>query len=192
MRAKRLSIYLSMPSGEIQTTSIVRHALQNGKAVFVPYLYPSENQDGNTPKKVMDMVRLKDLEDYEGLKRDSWGIPTISKESVAQRERILDDAGRGEVGLDLILLPGLAFEVLGAGNGVKRLGHGRGFYDYFLHRYRDTYEKEVVGNTLLLYGLTLEEQIMGGPGGNDVPVGELDVLIDGLVVGDGRIIDTRG
>jgi 5-formyltetrahydrofolate cyclo-ligase len=39
--ARRISVYLSMPRGEVLTESIVRHALAAGKDVFVPYLHRS-------------------------------------------------------------------------------------------------------------------------------------------------------
>jgi len=41
--AKRVGIYLSMPTGEVQTDAIVRHALESGKKVFVPYLHKAES-----------------------------------------------------------------------------------------------------------------------------------------------------
>ena len=73
--AKKISIYLSMPTGEIQTDEIVRHALSVGKDVFVPYLHRNGQAEAGSgegggsaaPKKVMDMVRLREVGDYEGL-----------------------------------------------------------------------------------------------------------------------------
>jgi 5-formyltetrahydrofolate cyclo-ligase len=189
--AKRIGIYLSMPTGEIQTDAIVRHALGAGKQVFVPYLYRAQNPPPDTPKSVMDMVDLRSVSDYESLKRDSWGIPTIGAETVEQRECIL---AKGAQPLDMILMPGVAFEIDPTSGYVRRLGHGKGFYDYFLDRYRDIQGSRVgrpstsPGTDVLLYGLALKEQILKSEAKASVPVGEHDSLLYGLLVGDGTIL----
>lgn len=161
-----------MPSGEIQTDVIVRSALASGKKVFVPYMYPNPRPSDEEPKKLMDMVSLHDLEDYTSLKPDSWGIPTLPEESISSREWILEGKDNDH-GLDLVLLPGVAFELVA--NGTKRLGHGKGFYDYFLERHAKQF-----GNKVALYGLGLKEQLVGGD--LNVPTGPLDKLLDGVFV----------
>src|SRR6187402_2131680 len=94
-----------MPTGEVQTDAMVRHALDNGKRVFVPYIHKPETVLPDTPKSVMDMLELQSISDYDSLQRDSWGIPTIDTESVVKRAHILSQGGK----LDLILVPGVAF-----------------------------------------------------------------------------------
>lgn len=181
-----------MPTGEVQTDAIVRHALKSGKQVFVPYLHKAQNPPPDTPRSVMDMVDLRSISDYESLERDSWGIPTTSAETVGQREHILENPNRAE-GLDLILMPGVAFQHEPTGF-VKRLGHGKGFYDYFLHRYGESRGSQVEepsedpGTDILLYGLALKEQFLEATG-EEVPIGEHDILLHGLVIGDGRLVE---
>ena len=101
----------------------------------------------------MDMISLRSKSDYEGLEPDAWGIPSVADNSIAERGRILEDLGEfsGYVSqdvttsernpkswitdsrrLDLIVMPGVAFD-----RGLGRLGHGKGFYDYFLKRYHE-------------------------------------------------------
>ncbi|KAE8450517.1 hypothetical protein EG329_006248 [Mollisiaceae sp. DMI_Dod_QoI] len=190
--ARRIGIYLSMPTGEVQTDAIVRHALKSGKQVFVPYLHKAQYPPPDTPRSVMDMVDLRSLLDYESLERDSWGIPTINVKTVDQRERILEDAKEKEA-LDLILMPGVAFQRDESTGFVKRLGHGKGFYDYFLHRYRESRGSRVEepsknpGTDVLLYGLALEEQLLGVT--EELPIGKHDSLLHGLVIGDGRLVE---
>src|ERR1700761_4180994 len=107
--ARHISVFLSMPGGEIQTDPIVRHALASGKEVFVPYLHKNPQQPEHAPARVMDMVRLQGLTDYESLKPDRWGIPSIDAGTVHERQRILggpDAHGSNNAVLDLILLPG--------------------------------------------------------------------------------------
>lgn len=136
--ARRIGVYLSMATGEIHTASIVRSALQQGKKVLVPYTYRIPSPVPGQPSSVMDMVSLHSWEDYESLKMNSWGIPTPSDESIAIRDNCLrelmgtHETGEAaeEEGLDMILMPGMAFD-----RQRQRLGHGKGYYDFFLHRY---------------------------------------------------------
>jgi 5-formyltetrahydrofolate cyclo-ligase len=188
--AHRISIYLSMPSGEIQTDAIVRHALGNGKQVFVPYLHKSKLDIPDTPSRVMDMVHLKSLQDYESLELDRWGIPSIDPSTVQDRQRVLGgpEAFHSEKSaLDLILLPGVAFDLDEAG-AIRRLGHGKGFYDFFLNRYLSRMASSTEAQSpLKLYGLALSEQFLSKADGDGVPTGPYDRRLDGLILGDGHI-----
>ncbi|KAI2621123.1 5-formyltetrahydrofolate cyclo-ligase [Hypoxylon sp. NC1633] len=192
--AKRVAVYLSMPGGEINTEPIVRHALLSGKQVFVPYLHKSGLKPSDGPARLMDMVSLKDIKDYESLQRDKWGIPSVDAATVHQRERSvgeLDGKRSEDVSLDLILMPGVAFDVDPQSGAIRRLGHGKGFYDYFLHRYALAASPDERGSTgrpvVLLYALALKEQLLLPSSGESVPVGPHDQPIDGLFLGDGRI-----
>ncbi|KAI1459344.1 5-formyltetrahydrofolate cyclo-ligase [Annulohypoxylon moriforme] len=192
--AKRIAVYLSMPGGEILTDPIVRHALSSGKQVFVPYLHKSGLQPSDGPTRLMDMVSLRDIEDYESLQRDKWGIPSIDAATVHERKRSVGelDGNRSEdVSLDMILLPGVAFDIDPQSKAIRRLGHGKGFYDYFLHRYTlaaSPEEKMSNGRpAVLLYALALKEQFLSPSSGESVPVGPHDQPIDGLFLGDGQI-----
>ena len=136
--ARSISVYLSMSAGEVSTSGVVDHALRHGKRVFVPYIYrrltPSEGQ----PASVMDMLELQSIDDFASLQPDHWGIPALSNDSVSSRANSFGGTGLSAVGgapqgLDLILLPGMAFD-----SSFGRLGRGKGFYDYFLHRCRLT------------------------------------------------------
>ena len=71
----------------------------------------------------MDMVRLYDMEDYDKLPVTKWNIKQPAEDE--EREEALD----AEEGLDLILIPGLAFT-----QGGARCGRGRGYYDTYLEK----------------------------------------------------------
>lgn len=192
MEAQRVSIFLSMSSGEIQTDDIVRHALSAGKQVYVPYLHKSHFPPGETPTRVMDMVRLRNLGDYESLQPDKWGIPSIDPATVNQRDRVLGEPGSEspeDCVLDLMLLPGVAFDVDGQSGSLRRLGHGRGFYDLFIRRYAAKYNDELsaVIHPVLLYGLALSEQFLSQPSDSAVPVAQHDQPLHGLVIGSGEV-----
>lgn len=181
-----------MPTGEIQTDAIVRHALEAGKQVFIPYLHRSPLPSPDTPSRVMDMVHLKSLQDYESLKRDRWGIPSVDPASVHERQRILGgpDVHRSDLSaLDLILMPGVAFDSDESGS-IRRLGHGRGFYDFFINRYLSKRASQDGEDPLLLYGLALSEQLVSS--GESVPTGPYDRELNGLVLGSGEIKESPG
>lgn len=139
--AHRIGVYLSMPNGEIATSAIVRDAFRQGKKVFVPYIHNVAVQTQSQPNAVMDMLALYSEEDYRSLAADKWGIPTLSEGSVASRENCFGGTrpadvqpggtGKEDGGLDLVVMPGMAFD-----SRMCRLGHGKGFYDYFLQRYQ--------------------------------------------------------
>lgn len=201
--AQNISIYLSMPDNEIQTDTIVRHALSVGKQVFVPFLHANtmgvkgEDYGEVAPKRVMDMVRLRDLGDYEGLQRDSWGIPTVETDAIGRKRVLWDDDNvlkiSGEGSLDLMLLPGVAFEMErdeSKGGKVRRLGHGKGFYDFFLYCYQKGQAGPEARKKLQLYGLALKEQFLSDGKEQRVPVGPHDHLLDGLITGDGEVVDS--
>lgn len=179
-----------MPAAEVQTDAIVRHALGAGKQVFVPYLHKSTLTEPDTPARIMDMVHLRSIQDYESLGRDKWGIPSIDDAAVAGRERILGDAG-GTFGplpatLDMVLVPGVAFNADPEG-GIRRLGHGKGFYDFFLNRYfARAAEHGGHGSSLQLVGLALQEQWLSGEGDEQVPMGMYDRKLHSLVLGNGE------
>ena len=101
---------------------------------------------------------------------------------------------KGSRPLDMILMPGVAFDTDPESGFIRRLGHGKGFYDYFLHRYMQLHNGED-GNAgagprtgALLYGLALEDQFLLGDGPS-VPVGDHDNLLHGLFVGTGKILE---
>ncbi|CAK7262795.1 hypothetical protein SEPCBS57363_000226 [Sporothrix epigloea] len=201
--ARRVAVFLSMPAAEVQTDAIVRYALSTGKDVFVPYLHKLAtvaDEGGYTPPRVMDMVQLHDVDDYESLIPDRWGIPSVSADSLSSRCRVLGDGkeGSGQTAeeqrqrdkatatLDLILMPGVAFDVDPTTRRIHRCGHGRGFYDYFLHRYalKMAATGQLPVAPVRLYGLAFTEQVEPV---HSVPTGPHDQPLDGLITGDGTI-----
>ncbi|RVD80330.1 uncharacterized protein DFL_008229 [Arthrobotrys flagrans] len=179
-QARRVSIYLSMPTGEIDTTAMVQDALERGKRVFIPFTHkamPAPTQGEDQKPSIMDMVSLESLEDYQGLKRNNWGIPTPTKKSLETRENCIDEVKAGKAGLDLIVMPGVAFD-----GECRRLGHGKGYYDYFLRRYSE----EADGKVPFTVGVALKDQFLDPPA--SVPVGDKDWSLDTIIVGDGKVI----
>ena len=98
------TIYGYLPyNQEVRTTSILEHALADGKRVAVPKIYGDE----------MKFIYLTDLSKVE---KGYSGIPEP-----------IEDGPVGDDPTALVLMPGLAFDRAG-----HRIGYGGGFYDKFL------------------------------------------------------------
>jgi len=107
--SQNVCTYISM-SGEIVTRAIIQDLFQKNKTCYVP----------RWGKDEMEMVRLESWEDYLLLPVNRWNIPEPAHDQA--RDNALDNDG-----LDLIIMPGLAFDTTG-----NRLGHGKGYYDRYL------------------------------------------------------------
>ncbi|KAJ5924951.1 hypothetical protein N7454_007590 [Penicillium verhagenii] len=163
--AHNIAVYLSMPTGELSTSSIVRDAFARGKNVYIPYIHTVEKTS------VMDMLALESMTEYELLQPDKWGIPSLQPAQVPGRRN-----GLKENGLDLIVMPGMAFD-----REFRRLGHGKGYYDHFLTRYAELSKKMP-----FLVALSLEEQMV-----EEIPVMAHDWRVDALVMGGGQYLNRR-
>lgn len=158
--AKRIGVYLSMPSGELSTTAIVQDALSKGKEVFVPYIHSVESPSPSPTQKkmsIMDMLALESMEEFTSLVPDKWGIPSLSEAQVTNKKNCLGGIGvsKGDTtrddihGLDMIVMPGMAFD-----EGFRRLGHGKGYYDHFLSRYAEAAAATTTTTKMPLLGTT--------------------------------------
>lgn len=122
-QARSVGLFLSMPSGEIQTEMAIRHAVANGKHVYVPQV------GKNFEQAEMELLKvpIKNQSDselfYESWPRNKWHIP----EPPSELEEFMVAATPGDI--DVLVVPGLAFDRVG-----NRLGQGKGYYDRFIAR----------------------------------------------------------
>lgn len=164
-RSSRVSCYLSMPSGELDTSALVAEIIRSGKTLFVPKIDPVEGK--------MDFVQVHGEDDLSTFPAGLWGIREPDYVWKDQpRKRALDSSGGG---LDLVLLPGVAFD-----RSLSRLGHGKGYYDRFLAAYAAAHG----GRKPMLVGLALREQVLES---GKVPTGEWDWRMDTVVGPDGIV-----
>lgn len=191
-KCQSISIFMSMPKGEVQTKEIVYHALKSGKKVFIPYIYKSHQSNVEKPVSTMDMLQLRDEHDYQSLVPDRWGIPSIDAGTVADRINCLGGQGLSDQhhvldakgGLDVVLVPAVAFD-----QKMNRLGHGKGYYDDFLARYHKlSTNLEPTAEKPYLIGLVLEDQVL--PSQYRLPVESWDRPVDTVIHG-GHIISQR-
>lgn len=147
-RATSVGLFVSMPSGEVQTDYALRRVMHDSKTLYVPRV------GLNFEMCDMELVRceLNDARDwigqdeplYKSWPRNKWGIPEPPSQFV-------DVAKRGDI--DLLVVPGLAFD----GEG-QRLGQGKGYYDRFISTIQD--EKEEAKKPLLV-AVALTPQFIG-------------------------------
>ncbi len=149
-KARCLLAYLYFGS-ELDADPIIESALTDSKVVYVPKL----------TGELMSFHRVSSLETpfdrgVFGIREPSGDAPTWAPLS--------------SPGPVLVLVPGLAFDKMGA-----RLGRGKGYYDRFISRIR--LEASEMGEPPpLCVGLAYKEQIIAS-----VPTGENDALLDGLI-----------
>ncbi|RHZ88026.1 hypothetical protein Glove_26g94 [Diversispora epigaea] len=133
LNSKKISVYLSMPNSEISTKAIIHDIFQKDKICYVPRW----NEDA------MDMVRLLSYQDYISLPVNRWNIPEPSHD---YNYEIATE-------LDLIIMPGLAFDLQ-----RNRLGHGKGYYDKYLAKCKN-WVKENNRQLPKTMALSLESQL---------------------------------
>ncbi|KAG2363685.1 hypothetical protein BDR07DRAFT_1403588 [Suillus spraguei] len=162
-QCKTVSCYLSMPTAEVQTTSLILNILGDlGKALFVPSITSSDGY--------MDFVRVYTEEDYRSFPSGLWGIPEPTPEWSSKKRQSIFDADCNN--LDLILVPGVAFD-----KSLSRLGHGKGYYDRFI----TSYSSSTGRSKPLLVALALEQQLLEH---GQVPMFDHDWKMDMIITPD--------
>lgn len=124
----------------------------------------------------MRMLRLRSVDQFQQLPLNRWGIREMEAKEAERAEEAEDVNGEG---LDLILVPGLAFDSTG-----QRLGHGRGYYDRYIqatHTYPAVFNKPPPKTV----ALALNEQLL--PTGELVPTEEWDKRPDVIVLPRGPL-----
>jgi len=140
IKAEVIMVFLSL-ANEIDTTPVVLRAWQSSKRVLAPKV--SWNQRRMLPIEIRSLTDDLTVSTM-GIREPATGIPfPISM-------------------IDLVLVPGLAFDEYG-----NRLGRGRGFFDRFLAH------PEFEG---VACAMAFEEQMAA-----QVPVGPLDRRVDMIV-----------
>ena len=141
--AHSVHTYVDGLPNEVKTRDFIRLSLDGGRRVAVPWVAAH----GKAPFRSAEIRSLAEL--VPG----PWGL-LQPKETEAVW--VDDDAN----GFDLVVVPGVAFDLRG-----YRIGHGGGFYDRFLRRARG-----------LKVGLTYREFLLA-----EVPVAPHDIAVDAVV-----------
>ncbi|KZT23640.1 5-formyltetrahydrofolate cyclo-ligase [Neolentinus lepideus HHB14362 ss-1] len=169
-QSRTVSCYLSMPAAEVDTSSLVTEILRAGKSLFVPRI------DRSTEGR-MEFLKVYGEEDLQAFPSGHWGIREPEYIRDGQRRLSVEDVA--SEGLDMILVPGVAFD-----RSLSRLGHGKGYYDRFISTYTSLPGRE----RPLLVALALREQVLDV---GQVPITDHDWKMDMIVSPDG-IINSDG
>eukprot|EP00543_Licmophora_paradoxa_P008769 CAMPEP_0202459388 /NCGR_PEP_ID=MMETSP1360-20130828/35203_1 /ASSEMBLY_ACC=CAM_ASM_000848 /TAXON_ID=515479 /ORGANISM="Licmophora paradoxa, Strain CCMP2313" /LENGTH=249 /DNA_ID=CAMNT_0049080439 /DNA_START=104 /DNA_END=853 /DNA_ORIENTATION=+ len=155
--SKTIGMFLSMPKNEIYTYGWIEEALKEEKILFVPHV------GSNFEEPDMEMFECpRRGKFYEEWPKNKWKIPEPPSED---REKL---AKAGD--LDLILVPGLAFDRQG-----HRCGQGKGYYDRFLAK---MFEGDTTKKPTLM-AVCLEAQLLGD--GDTIPTHEHDFTMEFIV-----------
>lgn len=121
----------------------------------------------------MEMLQLRSMNEFMSLDTTLWDIrqhPLSATEDARNRPLSYDDIDAdGSSGLDLVLIPGMAFTRSG-----DRLGHGMGYYDKFLSHHREKF-----GKYPLIVAPALNCQLL-----DYVPTQSHDVRLDSVVTSE--------
>ncbi|KAL1523914.1 hypothetical protein AB1Y20_018833 [Prymnesium parvum] len=168
-RSAAVSVYLSMPSGECQTSALILQLFEAGKSIFVPRVEGRERGD-------MRMLRVHSAAHLDSFPRSNWGIP---EPSAAEADKLED--GLAQASIDTVIVPAVAFD-----SSCHRLGHGKGYYDTFLEKLCHARKARGLPPPVLI-GLGLNEQLV-----ERVPVGEHDFPLDAVCLPDTVLIAQPG
>ncbi|XP_057460174.1 5-formyltetrahydrofolate cyclo-ligase, mitochondrial [Actinidia eriantha] len=172
---KRLCAYISCSAlREVDTSNILSEILQNppkdGHPLMGKKLYVPRVEDRNRNMRMLNISSIDDLV------ANSMNILEPAPVDAEGNER--ENVMKANDPVDLLLLPGLAFDKSG-----RRLGRGGGYYDTFLMNYQEL-AKERKWKQPLLVALSYSVQIMDE---GVIPVTPTDVPVDALVTPSGVI-----
>lgn len=132
-QAEKILIYLSFDH-EIDTRPLIDRWIEEKRQVYVPVMEPET--------RTIYPVRI--FKDYRNLPKNYYGIqePKLDKASILEVDQ-----------LDLVIVPGLAFDKRG-----NRLGYGGGYYDRFIPKLSETAK-----TVALCYGFQMVEEVPVDP-----------------------------
>ncbi|TPP63134.1 5-formyltetrahydrofolate cyclo-ligase [Fasciola gigantica] len=156
-----LCAYLNMPSEPV-TEQLVRQALSLNKKLYIPQVIPKSHSTSSLT--TMRMCRLRSVEELDQWTSNVWGI----KEPPLDAQRLTDEAIE-DGGVDLIIVPGLAF----TSNG-HRLGRGGGYYDRYINWYRRVATERNI-KFPVLFAMAFREQLV-----SEIPTEQHDNTMDRL------------
>jgi 5-formyltetrahydrofolate cyclo-ligase len=170
--ATSVGLFVSMPSGEIQTDYALKRVIRDSKTLYVPRVGLNfEMCDMELVRCDDDVAHDADGQDdrlYKSWPRNKWGIP--EPPSICSNV-----ARKGDI--DILVVPGIAFDRNG-----HRLGQGKGYYDRFISTIQD---REVPTKPWLV-AVALTPQYIGGENTveqykRSVPVTDHDIKMDVII-----------
>ncbi|KAI3513437.1 hypothetical protein L1887_20771 [Cichorium endivia] len=168
---KGLCAYISCSAlREVDTSKVLQHVLQNPTKDGRKRLYVPRVEDKNCHMRMLNISGMDDLI------ANSMNILEPAPVDANGNDR--EDVMLANEPVDLLLLPGLAFDKTG-----RRLGRGGGYYDTFLSKYQELARQQNWKQPILIalsYSVQIVEEGV-------IPVTPSDVFIDALISPSGFI-----
>lgn len=162
---KGLCAYISCSAlREVDTSKVLQHVLQNPTKDGRKRLYVPRVEDKNCHMRMLNISGMDDLI------ANSMNILEPAPIDANGNDR--EDVMLANEPVDLLLLPGLAFDKTG-----RRLGRGGGYYDTFLSKYQELARQRNWKQPILIalsYSVQIVEEGV-------IPVTPSDVFIDALI-----------
>ena len=160
--ARGVACFLSMRK-EFNTRPLVEAIIRDGKTLYLPRVESAK-------ERTMSMLKAESIEDLDAWPKSKWGIPEPPKDGPPRLEALDEESD-----LDMVLVPGLAFD-----SELRRLGQGAGFYDRWLSRAMELRKlPSSFGGAMepiKLVGVTLDDLMVPR-----VPTDKYDMLMDRVV-----------
>ncbi|XP_057443038.1 5-formyltetrahydrofolate cyclo-ligase, mitochondrial [Lotus japonicus] len=167
----RLCAYISCSAlREVDTSKLLSEILQPSAATGGKKLYVPQVEDKNSHMRMLNISRIDDLV--------ANSMDILEPAPVDADGNAREDVMQADDPVDLLLLPGLAFDRTG-----RRLGRGGGYYDTFLESYQHL-AKTRNWKQPLLVALSYSQQILDE---GVIPMTSSDVPVDALVTPAGVI-----
>lgn len=121
--AKSIGLFLSMPTGELNTDELIANAIRNNKDMYVPRVGKNfERCDMELVKVILsEQDKSKSKLFHKEWPKNKWKIP----EPPEDMPTVIANPGD----IDILIVPGLGFD-----RRRNRIGQGKGYYDRFIAR----------------------------------------------------------
>ncbi len=172
--ADKILLFASYKS-EVDTTELIRYALNSGKQVYLPKIEYNESEGRDEMEFYQIFPETELQEGYKGIREPKANpraqfrtkqIPSkesSSKESPSKELSSKEPPSKQEANI-LMILPGAVFDRKG-----NRIGYGGGFYDRFLARIEQTVYK---------LAIAFECQVIES---DSIPLEPHDVQVDTII-----------
>lgn len=149
--AKSVGLYMHLPCNELHTDTLISECFSRNKTVYLPRIEKLSNFNDppyfSGQKSCLHFLSVPSQAAVDSLEpRGKYQIREPQHLPDASNDLLLNNGK-----LDLLFLPGVAFSRTG-----KRLGHGAGYYDDFIKRYRSAHSADMP----LLVGIGLPVQLI--------------------------------
>lgn len=159
--AGSVAFYMSMPLLELQTLNLIKDSFLSKKLVYLPKCIG--RREGQ--RHHLQMLKVESF-------KSVLELTPRGKYQLREPETGVD--ALDGAGLDIIVVPGVAFSTEG-----HRMGHGAGYYDEFITRYTERFKRSPH-----LVGVALMEQMV-----ETIPQEPHDWKMDAVIAGDGSVFE---